>query len=342
MGLWNTSILHGFTRQSRCSAERPVLGTAIPLNAKSLLRWLIRLLIVGFLARALAGHWDEVTHLTLREGGLVYLALGALVTCGAHVWAGVVWGWLLEACGHHQPTRWSVVTYLRTNPAKYLPGNVWHFVRRIQAAQQVSIPVDAAVLSVVLEAVLMVAAAGFVACSSFAQSPWFATLLIPIVVGVHPRWLNPVLSKLALAKAKTFGRFSRTPSAPPSDPAQLKGYPLLPLAGEIGFVVLRSVGFLLCVAALHAPSLSDFSVIVSAFALAWVAGMVIPGAPGGLGVFEAAILSLLQNRVPTGVVFGVVAAYRLISTGAEALGVFVPASWSSAGTPDTHPSVPRT
>lgn len=310
------------------------------MNAKSLVRWLIRLLIIGFLARTLVGHWDEVTQLTLREGGVAYLTLGAAVTCAAHVWAGVVWGWLLEACGYPEPARWSVVTYLRTNPAKYLPGNVWHFVRRVQAAHEKQIPVDAAVLSVVLEAVLMVAAAGFVASASFSQSPWFATLLVPILVAVHPRWLNPILHQLARAKAKTFGKFSRTLDASATEPAQLKSYPLLPLAGEIGFVVLRSVGFLLCVTALHAPSLADFSVIVSAFALAWVAGMVIPGAPGGLGVFEATILSLLQNRVPTGVVFGVVAAYRLISTGAEALGVFVPARWSQPRVQSASAAVP--
>lgn len=304
-----------------------MVGTPV-LNAKSLLRWIIRLLVIGFLGHALFKHWGDVTQLTFRDGGVLFLVLAAMLTFGAHVWAGVVWSWILGVCGHARPVRWATVTYLRTNVAKYLPGNVWHFVKRVRASQQREVPLGAAVLSVVLEAVLMVAAACVMAGVSFRLTLWHAGL-VPLLLVIHPRWLNPILAKLAIAKAKTFGRFNQGATSGPIVPPQLQGYPLLPLAGELGFVALRAAGFVLCLYALHAPHAADIPAIIAAFSIAWVAGLVIPGSPGGVGVFEATALGLLQDRVPSGVVFGVVALYRLMSTGAEGLGGLVPERWSN-------------
>lgn len=304
------------------------------MNLKSLLRWLVRLLTVAFLGRALLTHWQEVVALKLRDDGPMLLLLGAAVTLGAHVWAGVVWNWLLGAAGYSQPVRWAMVTYLRTNVAKYLPGNVWHFFRRVQACQERQIPLGAAVLSVVLEALLMMAAACLIACSSFTVSAWKFAPLLPLLVLIHPRLLNPILTKLAAGKAKTFGRLSKEKGyqqgeTSPALVVRLHGYPALPLAGELGFVALRGAGFVLCLSSLHPTDMSQLPAVIGAFAVAWVAGLVVPGAPGGIGVFEATALGLLQNQLPSGVIFGAVATYRLISTGAEALGGLVPERWGS-------------
>lgn len=300
------------------------------MNLKTVVRWLVRILTVGFLVRALVTHWHDVTSLTLRDYGIAYLVGAAVITLGAHVWAGVVWSWLLSAAGHPQPVRWATVTYLRTNIAKYLPGNVWHFFRRVRACQDRQIPLGAALLSVVLEAVLMVASACLLASTGFPLSGWHLIPIVPLLVVIHPRFLNPVLAKMALGKAKTFGRLSqRDADAAPPPPTTLGRYPFGPLVGEFGFVMLRGAGFVGCVLALYQPALSEMPLIVAAFAVAYVAGLVVPGAPGGIGVFEATALGLLQNQLPSGVIFGAVAIYRLVSTGAEALGGLVPERWGN-------------
>ena len=59
---------------------------------------------------------------------------------------------------------------------------------------------------------------------------------------------------------------------------------------------------------------------MGAFSIAWLLGLVVPGAPGGIGVFEAVAIALLGNQLPTGLLISSVALYRLISTLAEALG----------------------
>jgi uncharacterized membrane protein YbhN (UPF0104 family) len=49
-------------------------------------------------------------------------------------------------------------------------------------------------------------------------------------------------------------------------------------------------------------------------------GLVVPGAPGGLGIFEAtAIAALNPTEFPPGLVLAIVAVYRLISVLAEAI-----------------------
>jgi hypothetical protein len=60
--------------------------------------------------------------------------------------------------------------------------------------------------------------------------------------------------------------------------------------------------------------------LLGGFSLAWVLGLVIPGAPGGIGVFEATAIALLGTQLSPGVVIGGVTLYRLVSTLAEAGG----------------------
>ena len=58
---------------------------------------------------------------------------------------------------------------------------------------------------------------------------------------------------------------------------------------------------------------------LAAFCLAWVVGLVVPGAPGGIGVFELVLLARLRGLIPEAELLAVLVSYRLISVGAELL-----------------------
>lgn len=103
---------------------------------KPYLRWFVLGATVLFLLRTLHDHWQGVLSLRLAENGLVLLLAALTVTLAAHAWSGWVWSWLLRGLlrGAGQeleelqiPKGWAIATYLRTNLAKYLPGNIWHF-----------------------------------------------------------------------------------------------------------------------------------------------------------------------------------------------------------------------
>jgi uncharacterized membrane protein YbhN (UPF0104 family) len=61
--------------------------------------------------------------------------------------------------------------------------------------------------------------------------------------------------------------------------------------------------------------------LLSVFSFSWLVGLVVPGAPGGLGVFEATMLSILdKSYFSPALVLSSVAAYRIISIVAELIG----------------------
>ena len=58
---------------------------------------------------------------------------------------------------------------------------------------------------------------------------------------------------------------------------------------------------------------------MSGFALAWTAGLVVPAAPGGLGVFEAVLVLRLAAAVPEAPLLAVALSYRLVVSLADLL-----------------------
>ncbi|MEH2162364.1 MAG: YbhN family protein [Nostoc sp.] len=291
---------------------------------KRFLRWIILGGTLFFLAKALKDNWSGVTAIRIDGVGWAIIAIATGVTLLAHTWAGWVWTWILQELNQPISSPQFIQVYLKTNIAKYLPGNIWHYYGRILAAKNANVSAGAATLSVLLEPLLMLAAALMiiVLCSSqFTVAN--TTVLIQILqllslavvlCAIHPWFLNPVIRFLSRLKAKKSATSEQTV------PLSLKSYPLRPLLGELGFMGLRATGFILTMFALGSLSANQIPLLLGAFSCAWLLGLVIPGAPGGLGVFEATAYQLLQHHFPAALVFSAIALYRLISILAETAG----------------------
>jgi hypothetical protein len=281
---------------------------------KPYVRWFILALTLGFLVHTLRLNWQQVLTLRFTTNAIASLITATGMTLLAHIWSGWVWYWIMQLLNAPVAGAWSVITYLKTNLAKYLPGNVWHFVGRIQFLKSSGTPLAAAVTGVMLEPLLMAAAALAIVVVSLPSTLLQAGILLGVLIGVHPRILNPILKRLAAPKLKQSDLQDSSPIP------ELSKYPLKPFLGEILFVLLRGIGFLLSFSALEPLAFQDWWVVLGSFSFAWLLGLVVPGAPGGLGVFEATALTLLTPKFSAAVVLGTVAIYRLNSTLAEALG----------------------
>ena len=84
-------------------------------------------------------------------------------------------------------------------------------------------------------------------------------------------------------------------------------------------MLLRFAGFACCVLAFDLQNSLDWPSWLAGFALAWTAGLVVPGAPGGLGVFEAVLLLRLGVALPEPPLLAVALSYRLVVTLADLL-----------------------
>ncbi|MDF5739240.1 MULTISPECIES: lysylphosphatidylglycerol synthase domain-containing protein [unclassified Nostoc] len=292
---------------------------------KQFLRWIILGGTLFFLGKALKDNWIQVTAIRIDGVGWAIMAIATGVTLLAHTWAGWIWTWILQELNQPVPSTQFIQVYLKTNIAKYLPGNIWHHYGRIVAAKNANISAGAATLSVLLEPLLMLAAALIiiVLCSSqFAavnttlvlQILQFLSLAV-VLCAIHPWFLNPIIRFLYRLKAK-----KSATSTESIVPFSLKSYPLRPLLGELGFMGLRGTGFILTMFALGSLNVNQIPLLLGAFSCAWLLGFIIPGAPGGLGVFEATAYELLRHHFPSALVFSAIALYRLISILAETAG----------------------
>ncbi|MEH1850328.1 MAG: lysylphosphatidylglycerol synthase domain-containing protein [Nostoc sp.] len=295
---------------------------------KQFFRWIILGGTLFFLGKALKDNWSEVTAIRIDDVGWAIMAIATGITLLAHTWAGWIWTWILQELNQPVSSPQFIQVYLKTNVAKYLPGNIWHHYGRIVAAKNANIPTGAATLSVLLEPLLMLAAALIiiVLCSS-QFAPANTTLVIRILqllslavvlCAIHPWFLNPVIRFLYRLKAKKSATTTQ-----PTVPFSLKSYPLRPLLGELGFMGLRATGFILTISALGSLNMNQIPLLLGAFSCAWLLGFVVPGAPGGLGVFEATAYELLRHHFPAALVFSAIALYRLISILAETAGAIL-------------------
>lgn len=294
----------------------------ILLRLKSYSRWLILGGTLFFLVKAFKNNWHEVAAIRIEALGWATLAIALCVTLLAHIWSGWVWTWMLDELNQPVPRKVFIQVYLKTNIAKYLPGNVWHYYGRITAAKNAGVTANIATVSVLLEPLLMAAGALIVvllclqstAIHTQSNQGVLIFVLAAVLIAVHPRFLNLAIRFFSRLKLKS------TASTLDVKTFQVNRYPWRPLLGELGFIGLRGAGFLLTVLALKSVDVNQIPLLIGAFSLAWLFGLVVPGAPGGLGVFEVTAIALLQQSFSTGLVVSAIALYRLISILAETAG----------------------
>jgi uncharacterized membrane protein YbhN (UPF0104 family) len=288
---------------------------------KQVLRWLLLGGTLFFLASALKNNWQEIAAIRIDAVEWAILAIATGITLLAHIWAGWVWTWILKGLNQSISSTQFIQIYLKTNIGKYLPGNVGHYIGRIVAATNLRVSTSAATISVLLEPLLMVAAALIIVilCSQFTTSEGSYLLLMGQIFGLVA--VLCVLHPLFLLKVIRFVHHKKNNKSVTGNLSDaflsMNRYPILPLLGELGFLLLRSAGFILTLYAIAPINLSQAPLIIGAFSFAWLLGLVVPGAPGGLGVFETTAIALLQNFFPIALIIAASGLYRLISILAE-------------------------
>ena len=265
------------------------------------------------LGLALVTHGREVLALApdRRGWGLLLLGLGFTTVAqwsNALAWWGVL-GWL----GCPEPVAAVLPLYVRTTPLKYLPGGVWHLLGRLRWLQSRGRPGRQALAAVVLDPLLMAVAA--LTLVPFGGLQGGLGLASPLaVLLLRPRWLQPLLQRLMAGKR----RLLNDPDGAEALQAPAS-WPWRPLLLELPFLGFRFAGFACCLLCFSAAVPPGWGPWLGGFALAWTAGLLVPGAPGGLGVFELVLLARLRGAVPTAELLAVLVSYRLVSVMAEGL-----------------------
>lgn len=263
-----------------------------PAHFLKLFGVILTILCFLYLSKSLYQQKDELIKLTQNSPALWFwtLSLAFAWTCFQSAIA-FNWTFLLRATVNSQISyRPCLRIFLGTQIAKYLPLNIFHFAGRIGLARKHQWPITSVGLSILIE-LGMLCLLGI-------------NLGLPFLLGQRQ---NLIVTSLWGLGILIIGVISATGiNFAISIYSKLSHKELPPFKVKRRMIKFIGVYFLLSIIALfsawiafafvkkHYPEVDLPAFAFAAlFMLAWIAGLMVPGAPGGIGVREAVFITLL-------------------------------------------------
>ena len=290
-------------RRRRLSRIAPFLGVLVGVSG------------IAFVARTLATRWDDVRE-SFSRVDLLPLVASVLVGQMAMTLIGAVWVHLLQSRGHHAPRRRAMSWYYVGQLGKYVPGGIWPIVGRAELAVRGGVARGDAYKATGYSLVSTYAAAATVVGIGSIASWTYPAIGLLVAVGVIVGWF-------ALGSARLLAR----------------------VTGGVARISGRTIAFpprreFFALTALHVPSwvLMSLSTSITAHAfgarigvthmlfitsLSWLAGFVVVGVPGGIGVRESIFTALAGGTIGTPVAVSLALVSRVVFISVDLIGAAV-------------------
>lgn len=248
----------------------------------SLKRWLhiiggsLGLLGVVFVFMRLNTYMEQIDLTRFDTTDWSLIGLLALVYGAANVLLAQAWWHLLVFFDVEVERKWAVKTYGLSQLAKYVPGNIFHLAGRQALGMAAGLPSGALAKSTLWELGLIAVAGAL-----------FGVLATPLVWPTLPVPVSAEAFGLVIVMGIITLRWLLSPAASAT------------FIWQIFFLTISGTVFMgaLFLVAPAAVTFSTFSVLCGSYVIAWLAGLVTPGAPAGVGVRELVLLFLLKGTV---------------------------------------------
>lgn len=268
---------------------------------------LLALLCLGYLGWAASRHWQALGAWR-PDGTAVALLIALPIIYGVSLLLiGEAWHQLITGFARRPlDRRTTIASYGVTQVAKYLPGNVFHYVGRHLWLSRRGVAHNALALALAWETMLLAGSALAVAAVAVLVS----AASTPDIAG-HPARFWALIVLLAgvcvlatiLAAPRWIARLR--PVLPPV------GGMMRAIAAYAAFFTIQGLVFaLLFLAVGSIPVL----LAVGVAGLSWLAGFLTPGAPGGIGSRELVLTTLAAPLVGTAPALILSALFRLTTT----------------------------
>jgi len=229
------------------------------------------------------------------------------------------WKYIVKWLGKEFKSNNLVSFYVLTNILKYVPGGLWHFIERFNFIKKISNP-QIALYSTLIEPYFMLTGSFLLASMGLIFSPFYFFLIIPLIF-LNRKFIFSILKILGSLKGKVL-EILRLPNSKGQFEERINivsFFPSRALFLEIGFVLSKFIGFYICLNIFYASNNLNIIFLLVIFSLSWSLGLVVPTAPGGVGVFEACILFLVGRDIPQNAILVSLIYFRIISTLADLL-----------------------
>ena len=246
--------------------------------------------------------------------GMGYLFSGILFWCTAFVTTTYAWILLLGEEGKGLSFRYAFIVMGKSQIAKYLPGNVFHYVGRVALGTQKGLSSGAVILSSGMEAFLAAVNGFILAMMSVLLNPE----ALPFITAHIPPGSRLALVLVALCAGGIVLFFYRSHAASWLRERRSFFRPARILA-VIGIYMSVFLLFGIVLKILLAglwdihPGLNWYQ-FSCGFALAWWLGFITPGAPGGIGIREAVFVTLFGSQLGDGIAIGLAILIRIMTT----------------------------
>ncbi|HHH37572.1 MAG TPA: hypothetical protein ENK77_03035 [Epsilonproteobacteria bacterium] len=269
------------------------------------------LLSFYFIIKILLDNYQKI-HIDFNLHTLIVIFIGIV-----GMWIGTIGislGWYFQL-----KEKYPKITFLTSNfvvffsqIGKYLPGNVGHFIGRGYMVKHIVSKSDIVyslfVENIILLIVAVVFGAGYLFFVDINYYFNFYELLLVLlgIVLVSITGIYLIKKKISLYRLK---------------PATvIKLFLLATLSTLFGGLVISLLAGLF-----DSTNSVSYLQYTAGFALAFLAGFVIPGAPGGIGIREYSFVLLFQNQLGESVALQIILLFRLISIVGD-LSIFLAAS----------------
>ncbi len=289
-------------------------------------RWLagaslaVSMLAIGWVAWTFAGQLGEV-RARVADGPLIAgMLVGAPAYAALTLLLTLAWWWLLGIYERRPTLRAAYAIWARSQIAKYLPGNVLHYASRQVLGRRLGIGHANLVASAVMETGSTLLAAATISIhaalpaardGASLPAPW---MLVAVPLGAVLAW--PVIDRLLRRSASTARHLRALPVLSLRRALRL----LVPSLALHGAFLFGTGALLLGLLWAGWPALEISAPrVIGSYALAWLAGTLMPGAPGGLGVREAVLTLLLAPRLGAAHASALALALRGVTLGGDLL-----------------------
>ena len=229
------------------------------------------------------------------------------------------WKYIVKWFGKEFKSNNLVSFYVLTNILKYVPGGIWHFVERFNFIKKISNP-QIALYSTLVEPYFMLSGSFLLASLGLIFSPIYFFLIFPLVF-LNRKLIYLVLKRIGSLKGKVF-EVLRLPNSKDQFEERINiisFFPTRALILEIGFVLSKFIGFYICLNTFYTINTLNSIFLLVIFSLSWSLGLVVPTAPGGVGIFEACFLFFVGKSIPQNIILICLIYFRVISTSADLL-----------------------
>jgi hypothetical protein len=313
-------------------------------------KWASIVLAMSALAYFLRHAWRTLQGQdlsALHGAGLWGMVLLTALYTASIATTAVAWRWQLAALGHRVTFSWSITVLAVTQFGKYLPGNVGHHIGRAGLAIDAGIRTPVALLTIGYELLLALVSAAHLGAlavllwppEALSGQPWlehrWALLGLVSAGAVAGLLLAPRMMGVLIALRGGGRRDSRALSL---DLRAIGGSYAMYVVGQVAIGCgLWGLAIALSPTGTVVPPALFFT---GAFATSWIAGLVVPGAPAGLGVREVVLTAWLGDALPPETAVLLVVALRVATTLGDAIN-FGWGSWALARTRARRPATDR-